>query len=186
MPSTRTPISGTITMNDAGASVYPSGAWSQSTLSLGDLGNNDLGDSPPGFKFAYGPGAGQFDLNSYHDMIGHVRYYARSVNVRNVDRITVDFLAGNGSNGQQPGLLMLDLQVGTLPDGEFGLDGAHWATVIFIVEVVGMSGGQFDVYFDGNYIDTIFGDGSYLYDNGGSGYTNSYANNGEVYLEFLG
>ena len=64
MPSTRTPLTGTITMNDAGASVYPDGTWSQSTLSLGDLGSNDFGDSPPGFKFSAITFAQGFKLGS--------------------------------------------------------------------------------------------------------------------------
>lgn len=186
MPSTRTPLTGTITMNDAGASVYPSGAWSPSTLSLNDLGSNDFGDSPPGFKFSYGPGAGQFDLNSYHDMLGYVEYVAQSTNVNNVDRITVDVAAANGSNGTAPGSLVLDINAGGLPNGNTGLDGAHWATVILIVNVFGMTAGQFDVYFDGNFIDTIFAEGSYVYDNGGPGYTNGYGTGGRVYIDFVG
>jgi len=186
MPSTRTPLTGTITMNDAGASVYPDGTWSQSTLSLGDLGSNDFGDSPPGFKFSYGPGAGQYDLNSYHDMLGYVTYMAQSQNVNNVNRIFVDVAAANASNGQAPGTLVLDLNANTLPNGNMGLDGAHWATVNIIVNVEGMTAGQFDVFFDGNYIDTIFADGVYVYDNGGPGYSNGYGSSGRVYIDFVG
>lgn len=90
----------------------------------------------------------------------------------------------NGSNGTAPG--MIQLQEGVeIPNGAAGLDGAHWETLQIQTEVSGMAGGAFDVFFDGNYIDTIYGDGIYVYDNGGVGYTNGYAAGGTVEILYI-
>jgi hypothetical protein len=98
--------------------------------------------------------------------------------------IRVDFNPMNGSNGTTPGPQNLDSGSSTLPNGSTSADGAHWETLQFVVDVSGMTGGSFDVYFDGSYIDTILSDGIYVYDNGGLGYANGYGTGNIVEVLF--
>ena len=180
--ATRTPLTGQISMNDIGLALVQ--GWTPTTITMNDVAHNDFGDPNPGFAYSYGPGATATDLDKYHDMLGWVAYTARATNINNVNSITVDVNPMNGSNGQPPGMLVLDIGNNQLPTGVDARDGAHWATLQFVVTVAGMSSGSFDVYFDGTYIDTIFNDGIYVYDNGGVGYTNGYGTNGRVYIDF--
>ena len=182
MPTVRTPLTGQISMDDIGNTLVPS--WTPTTITMNDVAHNDFGDTPPGLAYCYGAGATAVDLNSYHDMLGWVSYTARATNVNNVNTIAVDINPMNGSNGTPPGTLVLDTGNGQLPSGNDARDGAHWATLQFVVTVGGMSSGSFDVYFDGTYIDTIFNDGIYVYDNGGVGYTNGYGTADRVYIDF--
>ncbi len=186
MASQRTPVTGLIGMNDIGETLDPNGIFTPYQMNIQDISIRDFNDSPtPGLAFCYGPGAGQTDLNSYHDMLGYVNYVVKATNVRGANTIVTTIEPANGSNGLRPDPLPLDVGLGTLPDGEYSGNGAHWATVLFFVEASGVTG-PFDVYFDGTYIDTITSDGSYMYDNGGPGYTNGYGTGNEVYIDFIG
>ena len=178
MASTRTPASGTISMLDLDKSVVLGWTAPTSNQSLLAYATSDFnpGGPPYGFAYCYGnPGAGTpYRLNNYYDILGWVKYQITAINVNNVNMIRVDFNPMNGSNGTTPGQQTLDSGLSTLPNGSTSNDGAHWETLQFVVDVSGMSSGSFDVYFDGSYIDTILGDGIYVYDNGGLGYTNGY------------
>ena len=183
MPSTRTPLSGQISMLDLDKSLTLSWSTPTAGINMHDIMANDFASSLPGFAYCYGPGVGANDLVHYYDMLGYVAYGVRATGVNNVGHIDVNFNPMNGSNGQTPGQINLDAGAGELPNGDKRVDGAHWATLQFVVQVTGMTGGSFDVYFDGTYIDTIFNDGMYVYDNGAVGYTNGYGPN--VYVDFV-
>jgi hypothetical protein len=192
MASTRTPITGAIKMSDLDKSIVPS--WTTNTpnqpLKKYAIEDFNPGTSPNGFAYCYGnPGTSTpHRLSTFVDMLGWVDYRATAINVNNVNQIRVDFNPMNGSNGTAPNPITLDSGNGSLPNGSERNEGAHWETVQFVVTVSGMSGGSFDVYFDGSYIDTILGDGIYVYDNGGLGYTNGYgsgATNIDVEVRFI-
>jgi hypothetical protein len=188
MASTRTPASGTISMLDLDKSVVQSWTSAQSNQDLASYATADFnpGSPPYGFAYCYGnPGTGTpYRLSNYYDILGWVKYQITAANVNNVNMIRVDFNPMNGSNGTTPGTQNLDAGASTLPNGTVNADGAHWETLQFVVDVSGMSGGSFDVYFDGSYIDTILMDGIYVYDNGGLGYTNGYGTTDIVEVRF--
>ena len=191
MASTRTPITTPIKMSDLDKSII--NGWTSNTAnqSLHAYATQDFnpGTTPNGFAYCYGnPGTSTpHRLSTFTDILGWVDYRITAIGVNNVGAIRVDFNPMNGSNGTPPSSLTLDLGSSTLPSGTVRDPGAHWETLQFVVDVSGMSGGSFDVYFDGSYIDTIYGDGIYVYDNGGLGYANAYgsgATNIDVEVRF--
>jgi hypothetical protein len=182
MASTRTPATGTIKMSDLDKSVVQ--GWTSNTTpqSLQRYATEDFnpGSPPNGFAYCYGnPGTSTpHRLSTFYDLLGWVNYVATAINVNNVGNIRVEINPMNGSNGTAPNPITLDSGTGSLPNGSFQEEGAHWETLQFVVSVAGMTGGSFDVYFDGSYIDTILTDGIYVYDNGGLGYVNGYGTGG--------
>ena len=190
MASTRTPASGTIRMSDLDKSI--SRYWSSnnlqqlSRLETQDFFNGDMSSQACGFAYCYGtPGTSTpHRLSDYYNIIGWVDYKVEAINLTMFNPggiIRVNINPMNGSNGEGPGMLQL-ADPTEIPNGIVSYDGAHWETLQFEVQVNGMSGGTFDVYFDGNYIDTISSDGIYVYDNGSVGYTNGA--NDSVYITF--
>jgi hypothetical protein len=189
MASTRTPTSSTIRMSDLDKSITQGWTTDTANQSLGSYRTSDFNPGAPPYGFAYCYGNSGSNLPSritYHyDLLGWVDYTSTAVNVNNVADIFVDFNPMNGSNGTAPTQAHLSTGGGGgLPNGSFAYEGAHWETIQFVVQVNGMAGGSFDVYFDGTYIDTIISDGVYVYDNGGLGYTNGYAPSGIVEVRF--
>jgi hypothetical protein len=163
MASTVTPASGTIKISDLDKSITRN--WvGNSTSKLAKLETQDFFDGDPnnqdiGFAYCYGtPGTSTpHKVSDYYDILGWVDYRAKAIGVGGFNPggiITVDVNPMNGSNGTAPQQLIL-AEPTEIPTGEDVRDGA-----------------AFDVYFDGNYIDTITRDGIYVYDNGGTGYTN--------------
>ncbi len=180
MASTATPASGTIKISDLDKSITRN--WvANSTSKLAKLETQDFFDGDPnnqdiGFAYCYGtPGTSTpHKVSDYYDILGWVDYRAKAIGVAGFNPggiITVDVNPMNGSNGTAPQQLIL-AEPTEIPTGQDVRDGAHWETLQFVVTVAGFGGGAFDVYFDGNYIDTITRDGIYVYDNGGTGYTN--------------
>jgi len=180
MASTRTPLSGNIKLSDLDKSITR--GWTTNNMAnLTKLETQDFFDGNPsvqscGFAYCYGtPGTGvPHRLGDYYNIIGWVNYRAEAVNLTMFNpggAIRVNVNPMNGSNGTPPNMMQLDEAI-HMPNGIVDEEGAHWETLQFQVEVSGMSGGFFDVFFDGNYIDTITNDGVYVYDNGGVGYTN--------------
>jgi hypothetical protein len=191
MASARTPTGGTISMIDLDKSI--TSPWTTPTsnqdLSSYNVADFNPGGPPSGFAFCYGhPGVGTpIKLSDYYDLIGWVDYTAEAISINNVDFIFVNFNTTNGSNGTPPATVVLDSVNSTLPNGVLKEPGAHWETLMFQVEVGGMTGSSFDVYLDGHYVDTINSSGIYSYDNGGLGFTNGYgsgANSDQVYVTF--
>jgi len=184
MGSTRTPTAGTIRMSDLDKSIIQGWISDSPNQSLQHYAVDDFnpGTQPNGFAYCYGtPGtASPHRLSYFYNILGWVDYTIVAVNVNNVGFITVDFNPMNGSNGTPPSSMTLDTTLSTLPNGSAQAEGAHWETLQFVVNVGGMTGGSFDVYFEGTYIDTITGNGIYVYDNGGLGYTNGSGSAPEV------
>jgi hypothetical protein len=178
MASVRTPASGQISMRDLDRSIVAGWTTETSPQRLDEFETQDFntGTAPNGFAYCYGnPGIGTpHRLGDYYDILGYIDYQIEAINVTSPNTISVDFNPMNGSNGSTPGTQMLSVGTATLPVGSVRAEGAHWETLQFVVTVGGMTGGSFDVYFDGSYIDTIIADGIYVYDNGGLGYTNAY------------
>lgn len=193
--ATRTPLSGTIRLSDLDKSISYSWVSNNANQSLEnyeteDFFNGDPSSQPCGFAYCYGtPGpAAPHRLGDYYDILGWVNYRCTAQNLTGMfnpgGAIRTDINPMNGSNGTPPGQIQLTEGV-EIPNGAAGADGAHWETLQFVADVSGMTGGGFDVYFDGNYIDTITGDGIYVYDNGGVGYTNGYAVGGTVEIVYI-
>jgi len=179
MSSTRTPVTGKISMLDLDKSITSPWTTPTSNQNLSDYSTQDFntGSVPNGFAYCYGnPGVyTPIRITDYYDILGYVDYQARANNLTTVSgMVRVDFNPMNGSNGAPPSSIQLSVANGQLPTGVAKDNGAHWETLQFVVDVSGMGGGSFDVYFDGSYIDTIIMDGIYVYDNGGLGYTNGY------------
>jgi hypothetical protein len=181
MASTRTPTSGVIKMSDLDKSITrgwttPNANASLNKFEIADFFNGDPWVQYCGFAYCYGtPGTGTpHRLGDYYNIVGWVDYRAEAVNLTMFNpggAIRVNINPMNGSNGTPPNMIQLDEGI-TIPFGGVAEEGAHWETLQFQVDVSGMGGGFFDVFFDGNYIDTITNDGVYVYDNGGVGYTN--------------
>lgn len=188
MASTRTPGSGTIKISDLDKSITR--YWSSNNqsslqkLETEDFFDGNPGGQPCGFAYCYGtPGTSTpHRLSDYYDIIGWVdyRFAASGLTMFNPGgAIRTNINPMNGSNGTAPN--MGQLTEGTeIPNGNVSEEGAHYETIQIQVDVSGMSGGSFDVYFDGNYIDTITNDGIYVYDNGGLGLTNAPGNTVDI------
>jgi hypothetical protein len=191
--STRTPLSGAIKMSDLDKSITLSWSGNNPNQSLRDYEKEDFfqgdpGAQPCGFAYCYGtPGTtGPHKLGDYYDILGWVNYRCTAVGLTMFNPggiVQTHINPMNGSNGTPPNPIPLISGI-EMPNGANGSTGAHWETLQFVTEVAGMFGGAFDVYFDGNYIDTITGDGVYVYDNGGVGYTNGYGTNGTVEIMY--
>ena len=178
MASTRTPTSGTIKMSDLDKSIVQFWASNTSPQPLMRYETEDFnsGGAPNGFAYCYGnPGVtAPHRLGDYYDMLGYVDYECEAIGVDPaVNNITININPMNGSNGVPPNAISLDSGTGSLPNGVFKQEGAHWETLQFVLTVA-MGSGSFDVYYDGSYIDTITTGGIYVYDNGGLGYANAY------------
>lgn len=193
MASTRTPASSTIKISDLDKSITR--GWSSNNqsslqrLEIEDFFDGNPSVQPCGFAYCYGtPGTGTpHRLSDYYDMLGWVDYTCRAQNLTMFNpggAIRTNINPMNGSNGTAPSMIQLVEGV-QIPNGLRADEGAHWETLQFQVDVAGMAGGAFDVYFDGNYIDTIVGDGIYVYDNGGVGYTNGYGTSGVVEILYI-
>jgi hypothetical protein len=180
MASTRTPLSGNIKLSDLDKSITR--GWTTNNIAnLTKLETQDFFDGNPsvqscGFAYCYGtPGTGvAHRLGDYYNIIGWVDYSVEASNLIMFNpggEVRVNINPMNGSNGTPPNPINLR-EPTDIPNGMLLEEGAHWETLQFQVEVSGMAGGFFDVYFDANYIDTITNDGIYVYDNGGVGYTN--------------
>ena len=186
MASTRTPASGTIKMSDLDKSVIQ--GWASNTVDqkLSDYATQDFnGGVAAGFAYCYGnPGTSTpHRLSTFTDIIGFVDYRITAVGLGSVNDIMVMINPMNGSNGVTPNPLTLNTGSSTLPNGANQQEGAHWETLQFVV-TVNMSGGAFDVFYDGSYIDTITLSGIHVYDNGGLGYANAYGTGGYVDILF--
>lgn len=192
MTSIRTPISGVIRMSDLDKSITR-GWTTNNNSSLEKFETQDFFDGNPtvqfcGFAYCYGtPGtAVSHRLGDYYNIIGWVDYRSEANNLTMFNpggEIRVNVNPMNGSNGTPPAMMTLQEAV-HMPNGAVSEEGAHWETAQIQVDVSGMAGGFFDVFFDGNYIDTITNDGIYVYDNGGVGYTNGAGDT--VIISFVG
>lgn len=192
MASTRTPATGTIKISDLDKSITK-GWTTNNTQRLSKLEGQDFYDGDPtlqdiGFAYCYGsPGIGTpHNLSSYYNIIGWVDYRCTTNNLAMFGSgggLIVNINPMNGSNGTAPQSIAM-LEPGQIPFGSAVEEGAHWETLQIQVEVFGMTSKSFDVFFEGNYIDTITGDGLYVYDNGSVGYTNGPGDT--VDIEFVG
>jgi hypothetical protein len=186
MASTRTPTSGTIRMSDLDKSIIQGWTTDTSNQGLSEYETQDFnGGVNAGFAYCYGnPGtATPHRLSDYYDILGWVDYRIEAIGLGSVNDILVNINPMNGSNGTPPNPLNISAGLGTLPNGINQQEGAHWETLQFTVQVA-MTGGSFDVYYDGSYIDTITLSGIHVYDNGGAGYANAYGTGGYVDILF--
>lgn len=178
MASTRTPLSGTIKISDLDKSItrywFGNNEQNLHNLEIQDFHDGIPAHQPIGFAFCYGsPGTSNpNNISDYYNILGWVDYRvtATALDFAPDGDIRTIFSQANGSNGTGPSPFNL-IEPLDIPNGLRVQDGAHWETMSFSVEVNGMFR-PFDVYLEGNYIDTITADGYYFYDNGGVGYTN--------------
>jgi hypothetical protein len=188
--STRTPTSGNISIRDCNLSMNQTATSNRGMdkLSIGTA------DADKGFYEIYGGPSGTtpYSMSDYYDIRGVIDY---QVTYKNIDSNTTQIATkvyelttgSNYSLGSQidnfpssnwPNGTVVFTSGVTTPTGQPW----HYRYIATEIRTSGMKNPTIDVFIDGNPVGTIPMDGSWVFDNGGVGYPNSYDSPLEIYL----